>query len=99
MLKIIKSLYENIKCCVKYQGFLSEYFGSKIGLFQGEILSPILYSLYVNEFEMHLLKENCTSIEINLINLFLIMYADDTVPLAETPENLRCILNCSYVNF
>ena len=96
MLKIIKSLYENIKCCVKYQGFLSEYFGSKIGLFQGEILSPILYSLYVNDFEMHLLKENCTSIEINLINLFLIMYADDTVLLAETPENLQCILNSLY---
>ena len=86
-------MYENIKCCVKHQGFLSEYFGSKICLFQGEILSPILYYFYVNDFEMHLLSENCKSIDINLINLFLIMYADDTVLLAETPDDLQFILN------
>ena len=40
MLKIIKWLYENIKWCVKHQGFLSENFGSDINLFRVEMLLP-----------------------------------------------------------
>ena len=64
-----------------------------IGLFQGEVLSPILYSLYVNDCEMHFLQENCPSIEIEMINLFLLMYADDMVLLALSPESLQKMLD------
>ena len=58
MLKIIHSLYENVKSCVKHNGLLSEYFSNTIGLFQGEVLSPILYSLYVNDCEIFLYVKN-----------------------------------------
>ena len=70
MFQIIHSLYENVKSCVKHNGLLSDYFPIEIGLFQGEVLSPILYSLYVNDCEIHFIREKCPSIEINLINLF-----------------------------
>jgi hypothetical protein len=93
MLKIIKSLYENVKSCVKHNGYLSEYFSSKVGLFQGEVLSPILYSLYVNDCEMHFIRENCPSVEISMISLFLLMYADDTVLIAESAEALQSMLD------
>ena len=76
MFQIIHSLYENVKSCVKHNGLLSDYFPIKIGLFQGEVLSPLLYSLYVNDCEIHFIREKCSSIEINLINLFLLMYAE-----------------------
>jgi hypothetical protein len=56
---------------------------------QGEPLSPILFSLYVNDFERCFIKDNCTSIDIQLINLFLLMYADDMIILSETPEALE----------
>ena len=59
-------------------------------------MSPILYSLYVNDFEMHLLSDNCPSVEIQLINIFLLMYADDRVLNAETPEGLQTMLNSLY---
>lgn len=96
MLKIIQSLYQNVKSCIKYNGFLSEYYRNTIGLFQGEILSPILYSLYVNDCEMCFIRENCPSVEIGLINLFLIMYADDTVLLAESPKSLQEMIDTLY---
>ena len=69
-LTIIKSLYENVKSCIKYNGFLTEYFRTEFGLLQGEVMSPILYSMYVNDFKMHLLSENCPSIDIQFINIF-----------------------------
>ena len=93
MLKIIKSLYENVKSCVKYNCHLSNYFNNQIGLFQGEVLSRILYSLYVNDCVMHFLRANCPTVEIGLINLFLLMYADDMVLIAQSPESLQCMLN------
>ena len=96
MLKIIKSLYENVKSCIKYNGCLSQYFRNSVGLFQGEVLLPILYSLYVNDCEMHFIRSNCPSVEINMNNIFLLMYADDTVLLAETPQDLQTLLNSLY---
>lgn len=44
MLKMIKSVYANIKSCVRYENHLS------VGLMQGESLSPFLFPLY-NRFE------------------------------------------------
>lgn len=79
MLNIIKSMYSNIKSCVKYQNHISEFFDCLEGLMQGESLSPFLFSLYVNDFEIEFIKEMCLPVEIRDIALFLIMYADDTV--------------------
>ena len=96
LLQIIQSLYSNVKSCVKYDGFLSEYFQNEMGLMQGEVLSPLLFSLYVNDFEINFVKNNCPSIEWQMINIFLLMYADDMVILAETPSGLQSMLNTLY---
>ena len=42
---------------------------------------------------MHFLSENCPSVDIQLINLFLLMYADDTVIISETCDGLQNMLN------
>lgn len=49
--------------------------------------------MYLNDFERYFINSNCTSIELQMINMFLIMYADDTVLLAESPEGLQDMLN------
>ena len=43
--------------CVKHMGSVSDLFESNVGLFQGVITSPILFSLFLNDIEMHL-QEN-----------------------------------------
>ena len=79
MLTIIRSLYDKVKCRLKYKGALSDYFKSDVSLMQGETLSPLLFSLYVNDLEIKFVKDNCPSLEIQEVSLFLLMYADDMV--------------------
>jgi hypothetical protein len=60
---------------------------------QGEFLSPLLYSLYVNDIEVELIIQGCQSDELKNLNLFLLMYADDTVIFSENVEDLQNLIN------
>lgn len=59
LLRVIKGLYKNVKACVTSDGHLSDFFYSNLGLMQGEVLSPILFNLYVNDFEINFLNSEC----------------------------------------
>ena len=84
-----RSIYDKVKCCVKYKGVLSDYFQSDVGSMQGESLSPLLFSLNVNNLEINFVKDNCPSLEIQEVSLFLLMYADDMVIFSESQECLQ----------
>ena len=43
--KVLRSMYSKVKTCIKHVNGLTDFFYSNIGLFQGEITSPILISL------------------------------------------------------
>lgn len=47
LLRIIRSMYTSVKSCVKRCYTFSEFFDISVGLRQGEIISPILFSLFV----------------------------------------------------
>ncbi len=49
MFNIIKSIYNNVKSFVTIGGESSALFDCQVGLREGEILSPILFSFYVND--------------------------------------------------
>ena len=56
LFKVVKYVYDYVKVCVKHMDSMSEFYSSTIGLFQGETLSPILFSLFVNDVESDLLN-------------------------------------------
>ena len=69
----------------------------------GENLSPFLFAIFLNDLEDFLENHNVTGLLtisqdieniMNVyINIFLLLYADDTVLMAETPEDLQKQLN------
>ena len=93
LLKLIKSLYGHVKSCVSLKGRISDFFDNEIGLFQGEILSPILFSLYVNDFESFFISHCNSHYEFQDLSLFLMLYADDMVLFSETVHGLQDLLN------
>ena len=60
-------------------GHFSEYFSSKTDLMQDEALSPLLFSLFINDLEKEMVANCCNSLELQNLNLFLLLFADDTV--------------------
>lgn len=91
-LSVIKSMYQQIRSCIKFNNVCSDFYTCHKGLVQGEALSPLIFSLFVNDIELELMH-NCHSIQVHEINLFLLMYADDTVLVAESAENLQQMMD------
>ena len=89
---VIKSMYGH----VKYYGQISEAFWYKSGLIQGEALSPFLFSLFVNDLEMILINTTDKLYQLNILNICLIMYADETVLFSESASELQNMLDHNF---
>ena len=89
-LKTIHNLYSDIKSCIFANGEQSKYFGCYTGVRQGESLSPLLMSLYVNDMQQYFLDNGCnflghTDFAEKSFKLLILLYADDTVIMADNP--------------
>ncbi len=63
-LNLVKSVYNNIKSCVQCNNEVSNYFPCNNGVRHEENLSPLLFSIFFNDIESHLLNKDC-----NVVNL------------------------------
>ena len=111
MFKIIHNLYANAKSCVRISNSKSTSFSSNIRVRQDENLSPVLFSLFLNdltEFISHaydglnavsdMSKIFSSNDEIEVyFKLYILLYADDTVILAESAVELHSALNAMFL--
>ena len=97
ILKVIRNMYDNAKSHVSDNNNLSDPFPCQVGVRQGENLSPLLFAMFLNDFKQFLkekyngLKRLSASIlkELNIyFKIFCLLYADDTIILAESPAQL-----------
>ena len=51
VVKVICNMYNRAKSCIKNGQERSHYFNCNIGVRQGENLSPLLFAIYLNDFE------------------------------------------------
>lgn len=89
-------MYHNTKSRISVNGTYSDYFVCSTGVRQGESLSPFLFAIYLNDLEAFLTNKNVIGTptlsselvkELGVyLNLFMLLYADDTVLISETKE-------------
>ena len=97
---VIRSIYSNMKSCVSLNGSNSNCFGCYTCVQQGENLSPLLFSLFLNDMESYFDTNGIPNLKLNdpifdtLFKIQLLLYADDTVLLADNQTNLQNALHC-----
>ena len=102
LLRIVHDMYSNIKLKIRSCNSYSEYFEVAIGLKQGEILSPLMFSIFINDLDIHLRGDNAYihlrgdnayTLTADEKNIILMLFADDMVIIGESPEKLQEKLN------
>ena len=82
----MKSLYSNLKSCIKTSKGLTDYFHCALGTRQGCKCSPIFFSIFINDLVSYLRQEckHGVFVSEDSDELIVLMYADDIFNFADT---------------
>ena len=93
VLKVLYSMYKAVYSVVQVGLDRSDVISQLVGVRQGCILSPCLFSFYIADFPSYLANrtgnERCVGVTLHDTVLHVLMYADDMVLLATSPEDLQ----------
>ena len=94
--RCIVSMYADVKARIRSGSKLSDLINCTKGVKQGDALSPILFSLFINELALEVINGGKHGATFDLVEIFLLLFADDIVLVSETPIGLQTQLNNLY---
>ena len=89
--RLLAFMYVNQKLRIRYSSYLSECFNLSNGVKQGGVLSPFLFSLYIDEL-FYRLKQSGIGCYIGNVFAGAFGYADDVTLLAPTQTSINTML-------
>ena len=94
-LNILKAMYSNLSASVRTDCGQTCVFPCNVGTRQGDVSSPLIFALFINDL-CTLLREQCGDgifITPDVADIFCLMYADDIANCAETRVRLQRQVN------
>lgn len=97
---VLQSMYESVKSCVQVNcsGDATEYFDCLEGVRQGCQLSPFLFNLFLNDLDNELRKTRGSAVNVGLLNLYSLLFADDLIIFAETANMMQKLI-CNFESY
>ena len=94
----VKAIYGKVLSCVRVNGEFTDMFDCPQGLRQGCMLSPTLFSIVMNEIATSVANKGKHGIQLlpGLIELLILLFADDLALLSCSPHGLQVQLNCVH---
>lgn len=92
--RVIKNLYSEVGSCVRLGEEKTEWFTLDIGLRQGCILSPVLFSVFIDGLAEEVKKVGGAKYGESVVSL--LMFADDVVLVAESEKMLQKMLDAVF---
>ena len=95
LFRAIESIYNVVKANVKSNNEISDVFTCPTGLRQGCPLSPMLFSLFINELDDVMKYSDVRGIQLfpDITEVFMLMFADDIGLISDTVNGLKKELN------
>ena len=92
----LQQMYSNVRMRVRLKGGLSANIPAEAGVMQGDSLSPLLFGLFMDRIEQYLCARLGHDVGVRIAGriVHVLLYADDLALMAETPEQLQCMLDC-----
>jgi len=101
--RIVENMYSDAKSRIVHNNKMSDMFACEIEVRQGENLSPLLFSIYLNDLQDFLEGLNIKGIDsisrdlenelMIYFKILILLYADDTILLSESKDDLQIMLN------
>ena len=88
-------MYANVKARIRCGADLTEYIACTRGVKQGDVCSPVLFSLFINELALEIIGSGKHGVTLSpdFIELFILLFADDIILSSETVAGLQNQLN------
>ena len=98
--RCIKCMYEDVKAKIRCGAKFSDYIKCTQGVKQGDVCSPLLFSLFINELAFEINQNGRHGVTLDLIEIFILLFADDIALISQTIVGLQTQLNslCSAAN-
>ena len=92
----LRQMYEAATMQVRIGGRISSAFTAEAGVKQGDPLSPLLFGLFIDRVERFFADELGQQVGVRVADAMrrVLLYADDLVLMADTPEQLQQLLDC-----
>ena len=87
LLSLVKRWYKNVNVRIRVNDVESDWFQSKVGVRQGDTLSPLLFNIFINGI-VGKVKESGLGIKISNEVVSVLLFADDMVLVAENEIEL-----------
>ena len=98
VITILLNWYRNSASVVNWNGFLSGAFNLKAGVRQGGVLSPALFSVYIDDLILSLKKQGF-GCYVGKLCLAVLMYADDLILISCSVTKLQQMINLCIDEF
>ncbi len=94
MFEVLRSMYSSVKAVVKENGSVmtEDVIEQMVGLRQGCILSPCLFSLFIADLPRDLEGAGTTGVKLYDVWIRILLYADDGALLAASVSDLQAML-------
>ena len=94
-LLMLKAIYRDAQSCVRWHHALSDFFACSVGVKQGAIESPGIFSLYINVVAEFVRQNGKHGVQLKpgMMEIFLLLFADDVVLISTTPTGLQNQIN------
>ena len=89
--RVVKNIYREVGSCVRLGNEKTDWFNLEVGLRQGCILSPVLFSIFIDGLAEEVKKIGGAKYADIIISLLL--FADDIVLIAESPQMMQKMLD------